>query len=161
MATQNLIISHHFAAPPQHVWQAWTDPALVRQWWGPDHFSCPIAVMDVRLGGKSLLCMRAPASFGGRDTYSTFTYTELVPHTRMCYLHTLADAQGEPIDPASIGMPADFPQGQLHELDFISQADGSTRLIVTEHNWTVGQMMELSRMGMEQCLKKMAVALGG
>jgi hypothetical protein len=39
---------------------------------------------------------------------------------------------------------------------FKDLCDGRTELIVTEYDWTVGQMMEMSRIGMEQCLDKMA-----
>ena len=33
-----------------------------------------------------------------------------------------------------------------------------TELTVTEYDWPVGQMMEMSSMGMEQCLDKMAAS---
>jgi uncharacterized protein YndB with AHSA1/START domain len=26
-----------YDAPPEMVWQAWTDPEMVKQWWGPDN----------------------------------------------------------------------------------------------------------------------------
>jgi uncharacterized protein YndB with AHSA1/START domain len=53
-------------------------------------------------------------------------------------------------------MPPDFPQDQTHTVGFKDLGDGRTELTMTEHGWTEGQMMELSRMGMEQCLDKMA-----
>ncbi|MGQ0798135.1 MAG: SRPBCC domain-containing protein, partial [Methanobacteriota archaeon] len=34
--------------------------------------------------------------------------------------------------------------------------DGNTEVTVTEYGWTVGQMMEMSKLGLEQCLDKMA-----
>jgi hypothetical protein len=33
------------------------------------------AEMDFRVGGASLVCMRAPAEYGGQDMYHTWTYT--------------------------------------------------------------------------------------
>jgi uncharacterized protein YndB with AHSA1/START domain len=159
MPIQNLVITHHFAAPVERVWQAFTDADLVRQWWGPDYFTCPSAELYVAVGQSSLLCMRAPQKFGGGDSYSKLTYTEVVPHKRLGYTHNLANASGQAIKPEEIGMPADFPQNMPHLIEFIAQPDGSTEVIVTEYGWPVGQMMEMSRMGMEQCLHKMAAVL--
>jgi len=44
-------------------------------------------------------------------------------------------------------------------ITFKALNDDRTELTVTEYGWTPGQMMKFSRMGMEQCLEKMAVAL--
>jgi uncharacterized protein YndB with AHSA1/START domain len=115
--------------------------------------------MDVQVGGSSLLCMRAPAQFGGRDTYSKWTYTEIVPHQKIEFTHTLTDEKGDRVDPVSQGLPADFPQDQRQVVEFEDLGDGTTEVIITEYDWTVGQMMEMSRLGMEQCLHKMAKVL--
>jgi hypothetical protein len=53
-------------------------------------------------------------------------------------------------------MPDDFPQNQRHTVTFKSLGDNKTELTVTEFGWTEGHMAEMSRMGMEQCLNKMA-----
>lgn len=49
-----------------------------------------------------------------------------------------------------------MPQEVRSLVTFKDLGGGKTELTVTEYDWTVGQMMELSRMGMEQCLDKMA-----
>lgn len=64
--TRDLVFNRIFDATPEQVWKAWTDPAHVMRWWGPDHFSCPSAVIDLREGGTSIVCMRAPKEFGGQ-----------------------------------------------------------------------------------------------
>jgi uncharacterized protein YndB with AHSA1/START domain len=38
----------------------WTDPAHVTVWWGPEHFTTPVARMDVRPGGAIHMVMRGP-----------------------------------------------------------------------------------------------------
>ncbi|MGB1696840.1 MAG: SRPBCC family protein [Thermoplasmatota archaeon] len=40
-----------FDAPVERVWQAWTDPAMVRDWYGPTPEQCKVEVMDVKEGG--------------------------------------------------------------------------------------------------------------
>lgn len=59
--------SRSFPVPVERAYAAWTEPDLVRQWWGPAGFTCPVARMDVREGGVSLLAMRAPVEYGGAD----------------------------------------------------------------------------------------------
>ena len=153
---QDLVFTRVFDAPVEQVWKAWIDPDYVMRWWGPTGFSCPMAKIDFREGGTSLVAMRPPKDFGNQDMYSTWAYQKIVPMARIEYIHNLADENGNKIDPAVLGMPLDFPQDQHHTITFKALGANKTELIVTEHDWTVGQMMEMSRMGMEQCLDKMA-----
>lgn len=152
----NLVITRVFDAPVERVWQAWTDAAAVKQWWGPTGFTAPVADLDVRVGGTSLVCMSHP-EFG--TNYSTWDYQEIVPLARLAFIHNLADEHGHKVDPVSLGMPSDFPVDQLQVITFKALSEGKTELTVIEHDWTVGQMMEMSKMGMEQCLDKMAAIL--
>jgi uncharacterized protein YndB with AHSA1/START domain len=153
---QDLVFTRVFNAPLARVWKAWTDPAEVMRWWGPDRFTCPLAKLDVREGGKSLVCMRAPAEFGGQDMYSTWTYTKIVPLGQIEWLHHFSDAEGRRVDPAAQGLPPDMPAEVRNLVIFKPLGDATTEITVTEFDWPPGQMMELSKLGMEQCLDKMA-----
>lgn len=158
---RDLIFTRTFNAPLEQVWRAWTDPTLVMQWWGPDRFTCPSAEMNVREGERSLVCMRAPKEFGGQDMYSTWEYRKVVPMERLEFIHNLSDHEGNKVDPATKGLPPDFPVDQLQAVGFRDLGDGTTVLTVTEYGWTEGEMMKMSEMGMNQCLDKMATALAG
>ncbi|MBI4000716.1 MAG: SRPBCC domain-containing protein [Nitrospira defluvii] len=153
---KDLIVTRIFDASVAQVWNAWVESELIMQWWGPNGFTSPSAKMDVREDGTSLVCMRAPNDFGGQDLYSTWTYQTIVRMERIDYIHSLADESGNRIDPASIGMPADFPQDLRNTVTFRVVDGNKTEVTVTEYDWPVGHMMEMSRMGMEQCLNKMA-----
>lgn len=153
MEQRDLVLTRVFDAPIDLVWRAWTEPDYVKRWWGPTGFTAPVAEIDLREGGRALVCMSSP-DFG--DHYSTWQYREIVPLERIAYIHNLADKDGNKVDPVTVGMPPDFPQDQRHLVTFKAAGDDKTELTVTEYGWTVGQMMELSRMGMEQCLDKMA-----
>jgi uncharacterized protein YndB with AHSA1/START domain len=152
---RDLVVTCVFDAPVERVWKAWTDPEDVMQWWGPTGFTSPLAKLDFREGGTSLVCMSAP-EYGFGDQYSTWQYQEIVPMQRIEYIHNLADKDGNKIDPTSIGMPADFPQDMRNLVTFKDLGDGKTEMTVTEYDWTVGQMMDLAQKGLEQCLDKMA-----
>ncbi len=152
----DLVIKRTLDAPIEQVWKAWTESEQVMKWWGPTGFTCPLAKMDVREGGTTLVCMRAPKEFGGQDMYSTWAYKKIVPMKSIEYIHNLADKDGKAIDPTKIGMPADFPQNQRHVLTLKALDNGKTELTMTEYGWTVGKMLEMSELGFNQCLDKMA-----
>jgi uncharacterized protein YndB with AHSA1/START domain len=151
--TRDLIITRIIDVPVALVWKAWNEPDYLMQWWGPEGFTCPLAQMDVRAGGTSLVGMASP-EYGTH--YSTWHYQEIVPQERIVYIHNLADQNGQKLDPVALGMPPDFPQDQRHTITFRALDDGQTELTITEYEWPVGQMMDMSRVGMEQCLDKLA-----
>ena len=158
---QDLVFTRVFDLSVERVWKAWSDPEYVKRWWGPEGFSCPVARMDFREGGRSLVCMRAPKEFGGQDMYSTWTYTKIVPALEIEYLHHFADSDGNRVAPVALGLPPDMPEEVRNAVTFKAVGDTKTEITVTEFDWHVGQMMEMSKMGMEQCLDKMAASFGG
>lgn len=152
-STRDLVVQRTFPAPVEEVWKAWTDPAYVRRWWGPTGFTCPLAEMDVRVGGTSLVAMSSPDH---GDHYRTWHYEVVEPHTRLVYVRRAANETGQAVDPSSVGMPPGFPEVQRHELALEPLDDQTTLMTFTEYGWPVGEMMELSRAGLEECLDKMA-----
>ena len=154
--TFDVVITRVFDAPVEEVWRAWSDPDYVMRWWGPTGFTSPSAEMDFRVGGASLVCMRAPAEYGGQDMYNTWTYTRIDPHERIEFVSNLADQDGTHIDRAAMGLPPGIPNAVPHVITFEAVGDGGTEMTVTEHGYTTEQARDLSKAGMEQCLDKMA-----
>src|SRR6476469_7360354 len=101
-----VVTTRPFAPPPSPAWRAWSDPDYVTQWWGPAGFTSPSAQMDFRIGGTSLVCMRAPAEFGGQDMYNTWTYLRIEPMNLIEFDFRFTDATGRSIPPPP-GVPAD------------------------------------------------------
>ncbi len=152
----DLTVTRVFDAPVERVWKAWSEPELVKRWWGPDKFTCPSARMDFREGGTSIVCMRAPKEFGGHDMYSAWEYRAIAPRERIEYIHNLVDKDGKRIDPASLGLPADFPPDVRNVIAFKDLGDGRTEVTVSEYGYPSEKWVNLSRTGLEQCLDKMA-----
>jgi uncharacterized protein YndB with AHSA1/START domain len=86
-----LLLTRVLNAAPRVVFKAWTEPEQVMRWWGPHGFKVISCEMDVRTGGKWLLCMRGPDS---ADTWQHFTYREIVPPERLVFAYAFADANG-------------------------------------------------------------------
>ncbi|MPZ14156.1 MAG: SRPBCC domain-containing protein [Chloroflexi bacterium] len=153
----DIVTRRVFDAPVERVWTLWTDPDMFKKWWGPDLFDCPVANLDFREGGTSLVSMIS-RRLGFPEHYSTLHYIKIVSLERIEYLHNLADKDGRAIDPVSIGMPADFPRDLLNVVTFNNLGNGRTEVTLAEYNWPAGQMMENSKLGMEQCIEKMKKA---
>ena len=48
----DIVITRVFDAPREFLFDAWTDPALIRQWMtGPDGWTMPVCEIDLRPGG--------------------------------------------------------------------------------------------------------------
>jgi len=156
---RDMVITRVFDAPVEQVWKAWSDPAYVRQWWGPTGFTCPLAEMDFREGGKSLVCMRAPQEFGGQDMYNTWTYRKIEPNKLIEFIQHFTDKDGTKLDPAQMGIPPGVPQAVRHVITFKAVGDNRTEMTVTEYGYTADQAHDISKAGMEQCLDKMAASL--
>jgi uncharacterized protein YndB with AHSA1/START domain len=89
--TLDVVVTRVLDAPVEEVWRAWSDPAYMTQWWEPMGFTSPGAEMDFRVGGASLVCMRAPAEYGGQDMYHTWTYTRIDAHEWIEFVSNFAD----------------------------------------------------------------------
>jgi uncharacterized protein YndB with AHSA1/START domain len=152
----DLTVTRVFDAPVEQVWRAWTEGERVKRWWGPNGFTAPVATMDVREGGRSLVCMRAPKELGSRDMYNTWTYGKVQPRERLEFVLRFTDAAGTPLDPAEMGLPPGIPLEVPHVIVFRSLAPRRTELTISERGYTTAQAHDLSKAGLDQVLDKLA-----
>jgi uncharacterized protein YndB with AHSA1/START domain len=112
---QDLVITHVFDAPRELVWKAWTDPALVKRWWGPKGFTAPFCKIDLRVGGVFHYCMRSPE---GKDYWNTGVYREIIEPERIVCTDSFADEQGNVVPASHYGMSSEFPLEILMTVTF-------------------------------------------
>lgn len=155
-STHNLTVTRTFAAPVERVWKQWSESENVMRWWGPKGFTSPLAQMDFREGGVSLVCMRAPKEFGGFDMFNTWSYKKIVPHERIEFVLNFSDKDGNKLDPAKMGLPPGIPQDVPHVITFKSLGEGKTEMTVNEYGYTTEMAVQTSKAGLEECLDKMA-----
>jgi uncharacterized protein YndB with AHSA1/START domain len=91
---QELVLTRVFDAPRELVFNAWTDPKQVAQWWGPRGFTNPVCDLDVRPGGAIRIHMRAP---DGTVYPMTGVYNEVVEPERLVFTSAALDADGNPM----------------------------------------------------------------
>jgi uncharacterized protein YndB with AHSA1/START domain len=84
LSDRELVISRTFNGPARIVFDAWTQPELVKRWWAPAS-RCVVMVScdaDVRVGGQYRYVLRRDT--GGEFAFSG-TYTEIAPPSRLVY----------------------------------------------------------------------------
>ena len=86
ISTKNreLRLTRMLNAPIDLVWEAWTKPEHIAQWWGPNGFSNTITKMDMVPGGEWELTMHGP---DGTDFLNKSIFREVVPFKKIVYEH--------------------------------------------------------------------------
>jgi uncharacterized protein YndB with AHSA1/START domain len=83
-AGRELVIARMLDAPPERVFDAFTDRAHIGQWWGPNGFSTDTQEMDVRVGGVWRFTMHGA---DGAEYRSVVRYTVVQRPARLCWEH--------------------------------------------------------------------------
>ncbi len=86
--TNELKLTRLYDAPLSAVWDAWTDPLQVAQWWGPRGFTLTTHSKDLRVGGTWRYTMHGP---DGVDYPNVTRYLEVEAHRRLVYDHGSTD----------------------------------------------------------------------
>ncbi len=60
MEDREIVLTRRIKAPRELVWEAYTKPEHVMQWYGPNGFTLTIHEMDVRVGGVWRFMMHGP-----------------------------------------------------------------------------------------------------
>src|SRR4029077_19391352 len=77
-------ITRVYDAPVEAVWDAWTDPEQVAQWWGPRGFTITTHSKDLRAGGHWNYTMHGP---DGVDYPNSTKYFVVEKHAKLVYDH--------------------------------------------------------------------------
>ncbi|HZZ76802.1 MAG TPA: SRPBCC family protein [Puia sp.] len=81
---RELVITRKINAPVELVWEVWTKPEHIANWWGPDGFTNTITKMEVRPGGIWELTMHGP---DGTDYPNKSIFREVLPLKKIVYEH--------------------------------------------------------------------------
>ena len=152
VATHDVVGTRVLDAPVDEVWRAWVEPELIKQWWGPSGFTVPVAEIDVRAGGESLVSMAVP----GFTIYNTWTYSRVVPHERLEFVLRFVDEDRQVKDPQLFGIPSGVPREVPHVLTLRALPDGRTEMTLTESGYENAEAAAGSSAGLEQTFDKLA-----
>jgi uncharacterized protein YndB with AHSA1/START domain len=82
-----VVVTRRFAAPPEFVYRAHTEPELIQKWLlGPDGWTMPVCINEARPGGK----IRYEWANGqGHSFYVTGEFIALEPFSRLVHVERM------------------------------------------------------------------------
>lgn len=128
-------ITREFAFARDLVWDAFTKPELLDQWWAPKPFTSRTKAMSFEVGGRRFYAMVSPE---GAEMWAVQRYTSITPKTNFKFLNAFADAD------ENLQLP-----GSDWDLDF-SEQGGATTVNISIYNESLERMEKLIEMGFKE-----------
>ena len=133
--TKMVYIAKEFAFKLSLVWDAYTKPELLDQWWAPKPFASRTKVMDFRVGGRRFYAMVSP---DGQERWALQKYTSISPKTNFKFFNAFADENENPELP-----------GSDWDLTF-SEQDERTKVSISIYNESLERLEKMVEMGFKE-----------
>jgi uncharacterized protein YndB with AHSA1/START domain len=131
--TKTVSITKDFAAQLSLVWDAYTKPELLDQWWAPKPFTSRTKVMDFKVGGRRFYAM---VSADGQELgWVLQKYTSITPKTNFKLFNAFADKDENPELP-----------GSDWDLSF-SEHEGKTKVSISIYNESLERLERMIELG--------------
>jgi uncharacterized protein YndB with AHSA1/START domain len=131
-----------YNAPLETLWEAWTNPEMLKQLWGPDNVTIPECEVDLHIGGKFYIVMEAGEGMGpykGTLWPMLAEFTVIEPSSKIFYT---AQAWTE-------GQKEETLIDQTTEVKF-SEEEGKTKVNVRAAIYKTGPKAGMAAEGMQQ-----------
>jgi uncharacterized protein YndB with AHSA1/START domain len=124
-------------APVDLVWEVWSSPEHIAQWWGPNGFTNTISKMNMQPGGEWNLVMHGP---DGTDYDNKCIFREVIQNKKIVYEHVNW--------PKFVGTVEFEAQGEQTELTWYMQFESEEEFIqvVKKHGAVEGQKENVIKM---------------
>ena len=132
---KTVYITKEFAFELSLVWDAYTKPELLDQWWAPKPFASRTKVMDFRVGGRRFYAMVSP---DGQERWALQKYTSISPKTNFKFFNAFADENENPQLP-----------GSDWDLTF-SEQDERTKVSISIYNESLERLEKMVEMGFKE-----------
>jgi uncharacterized protein YndB with AHSA1/START domain len=141
---QSIIATRVFNFPRELVFEAWTDPKHLSQWWGPHGFTTTTSSFDLRVGGTWRFVMHGP---DGRDYQNRITFDEIVKGEFILYHH----GGGDDVEPVQFRTTVTFealgPNRTRVTLHAVFPSAAERDRVVKEYGADKGAEQTLARLG--------------
>jgi uncharacterized protein YndB with AHSA1/START domain len=135
---KTVVVNAEFEAPLDLVWDAYTKPELLDQWWAPKPYASRTKVMDFAVGGRRFYAMVGP---DGSEGWAIQKYTSITPKTNFKFFNAFADKDENPQLP-----------GSDWDLNF-SEQNGTTKVSVSIYNESLERLEKVIEMGFKEGIK--------
>ena len=153
---KTVVITTEFAAGRDLVWDAYTKPELLDQWWAPKPYSSRTKVMDFQVGGRRFYAMVSPE---GQERWVVQKYTSITPKTNFKLFNAFADENENLELPGSdwdLTFSEQNGQTTVHTSIYNESLERLERMIAA--GFKEGTMAQLKNL--EEVLARLATKLG-
>ena len=133
--TKTALITKEFDANLDLVWDAYTKPELLDQWWAPKPMTSRTKIMDFEVGGRRFYAMVSPE---GAEHWAVQKYTSITPKTNFKFFNAFADEN------ENLQLP-----GSDWDLNFSEQA-GTTTVSISIYNESLERLEKMIEMGFKE-----------
>ena len=133
--TKTVCVTAEFEADLDLVWDAYTKPELLDQWYAPKPWASKTKHMNFEVGGRRFFAMVSPE---GEERWVMQKYTSITPKTNFTLFNAFADENEIPELP-----------GSDWDLNF-SEQDGTTKVIVSIYNESLERMERIVEGGFRE-----------
>ena len=134
--TKMVSITKEFPFERSLVWDAYTKPELLDQWWAPKPLTSRTKVMDFRVGGRRFYAMVSPD--GQELGWAIQKYTSITPKTNFKLFNAFADAD------ENLELP-----GSDWDLNF-SEQNGKTKVSISIYNESLERLERMIEFGFRE-----------
>jgi len=133
--TKTVSITAEFDAKRDLVWDAYTKPELLDQWWAPKPWASRTKVMEFREGGRRFYAMVSPE---GDERWAVQKYTSITPKTNFKLFNAFADKD------ENLELP-----GSDWDLNF-SEQSGKTKVSISIYNESLERLERMIEFGVRE-----------
>lgn len=141
---KTLIVERTFDAPKAKVWEAHSNPEILKKWWGPKGWETTIKHMEFKEGGYwhyGMTCkVKEQAEWYGKTSWGKGVYGKISPKDSFVFTDYFCDENGTPVP----GMPASTSTATFTE------KDGKTTLLNKTVYETAEALEQVMKMGMQE-----------
>ena len=138
--TKTVYLTREFAADLSLVWDAYTKPEILDQWWAPKPWASRTKAMNFEVGGRRFYAMVSPE---GLERWSIQKYTSISPKTNFKFFNVFTDKDENP-----------ELQGSEWDLNFSEQNGPDsyrvTKVSITIYNESLERMEKMIEMGFKE-----------
>lgn len=138
----DLSFTREVALPPEAIWRAWTEPALLVQWFTPKPWQTVSAEVDLQPGGTFATVMRSPE---GDAFPNAGCYLVVEPHRRLVWTNAVAEAFRPVVTPQEADAGHFLFTAEIH----LEPSEAGTRYTATVRHATEAACQAHAAMGFE------------
>ena len=114
-SSKELLITHLFDAPPEIVFNAWTDPQQLKQWYAPEGCTIQFKSIDLKVGGEFHSCIYDPVH---GECWIKGSYRKVCFPEKLVFTMILSNEAGDAVNADAAGKPEDWPEAILTTVTF-------------------------------------------